>query len=160
MASSQQYVTEIKDLIKAYGLEVVAKLLDKTGRGVQYWISDTDPKTPGPNTIRTIHELHVKHVSGINLVQEPTGDYKDKYIASLERENARLQRDLDLSLGELRHNSLLTRAMLETTQELLFEVLAGKNKKLYAEIADSASIRNGEKYQRLKEEGNFPFVGK
>lgn len=86
--------------------------------------------------------------------------YKDKYIQSLERENARLQKDLDLSLSEARHNALLTRAIAETTQELLIEFLAGKNKKAYEVLADSASIKNGEKYKRMKEEGNFAHVGK
>jgi transcriptional regulator with XRE-family HTH domain len=75
-------------------------------------------------------------------------------------EKAELKRLLDLSLGELRHNILLTRAISETTQEMIAAFQAGKNKKMYAEILDNASIANVEKYKKLKEEGNFSYVGK
>lgn len=104
----------------------------------------------------------VKNVSRETEVSDPGSQYgyKDKYIQSLERENARLQKDLDLSLGELRHNILLSRAIGETNQQLLIEVLAKQRRKEFDFVALEVNKVNGENYKKMKEEGNFAYVGK
>lgn len=153
----------VETLIKAYGLETTARLLDRSPRGVQYWLME-NPKKPQKDIVIKVRELFMKHTNGENLLRlfevESNAEFKEKYIQSLEKEVARLQKNLDLSLGELRHNVLLTRAVAETTQEMVSEFQAGKNKKLLEQILDNASIRNVEKYKKLKEEGNFGYVGK
>lgn len=83
-----------------------------------------------------------------------------KLLASMEREISRLQKDLDLSLGEMRHNILMTRAMQMTTQDLLVELLAKQSKKDPGLVGADVGIKNGENYLKLKEEGNFAYVGK
>jgi DNA-binding transcriptional regulator YiaG len=104
---------------------------------------------------------HLKHNPTLPAqIEQSQADLKDKLIRSLETEIERLQKDLELSLGELRHNALLTRAIAETNQELLIEILGGKNKKALDELAYRASTRNGEKYEKMKGEGNFAYVGK
>jgi len=106
---------------------------------------------------------------GTSRVNEDQADYawKDKYIAviekekeRLEKENERLENNLELSLGELRHNILLSRAIAETTQELIVEYLEKGNKKKIVELIDTVGTKNLERYQKLKEEGNFAYVGK
>lgn len=156
------YIDAVKELSKAYGASIVAKLLDTTERGMQYWTASEESKVPREITQRKIHELFLKHQNGEDLSALKSDDpnYKDKYIEALEREKERLRNDLSISLGELRHNILLTRAIAETNQELLVEILSGKNKKLSEQIADNASIKNGERYKRMKEEGSFAYLGK
>jgi hypothetical protein len=95
---------------------------------------------------------YVQNVPRENISESSIHDYRDELISSLKRENARLQKDLDLSLGELRHNILLTRAMSETTQEMLVEYQAGKNRKRFEELIDTVSTKNVERYKTLKEE--------
>jgi|GEM_PF-2658034 len=155
---------KVQELISVYGLSPIAKVLGVTDRGVKYWLQE-NPKKPSAATMARINELFQNHKKGINIFDRPTEadsvfDYKEKYIAALERENARLQRDLDLSLGELRHNVLLQRAVAETTQELLVEVLAKQRKMTQEELSYTVSTMNVEKYQTLKEEGNFGVAGK
>lgn len=78
---------------------------------------------------------------------------KDELIAALKRENSRLQKDLDFSLGALRHNALLARAVAETNQDLLIELLAKQRKQDFDSIAVEVGKENHEKYEKLKEEG-------
>lgn len=103
----------------------------------------------------------LKELKSFDFVESPQkNDINAKYMESLERENKRLQRDLDLSLGELRHNALLARAVAETNQELLVEMVAHHRKQKYESVALQVRTANGEKYQTMKEEGNFPYAGK
>lgn len=120
---------------------------------------------PSESFLKRFYDKFPKSIPKVSreTVNEAPADYmstKDDLIAALKRENARLQKDLDLSLGELRHNVLLTRAMSETTQELLIELLVKQNKKSWDDLAADVGIKNGEKYVKLKEEGNFSYVGK
>lgn len=116
-----------------------------------------------------------RFVSGVNVYdnvsreitamepEAPYGDIKDKLIASLEREVVRLKSDLDLSLGEMRHNILMNRAMQGVTQDLVIEVLAKQNKLSEEQLKDfraAVGIKNGESYLKLKEEGKFAYAGK
>jgi transcriptional regulator with XRE-family HTH domain len=121
----------------------------------------------GTNLYDLIYEQNVPHETMAEEEELEITGYREKYIESLkrerdalERENKRLQKDLDLSLGELRHNILLARAVSETTQELVVEYLEKGNKKKIVELIDTVGIKNLERYQKLKEEGNFPYVGK
>lgn len=154
------YIVEIKELIKVYGIDDLAAILGKTPRGIQYWIAETDPKVPTPTTQRTIHELFVKHQAGENIKGLIEPDYKDKLIASQEREIKRLQKDLDLSLGELRHNILLARAMASTNQSLLIEILAKQKRVDLSVIVADANRLFDVFYKSMKEEGSFSYVGK
>lgn len=139
---------------------VLAGLLDVSERAIQRWVADVSI-TPRKETLRQLGELFVSHESGINIAMSAKeGDFRGKYIESLERENKRLQHDLDISLGELRHNSLLARAVSETNQELLVELIAGLRKQKYETVALQVRTANGEKYQRMKEEGRFADAGK
>jgi hypothetical protein len=91
---------------------------------------------------------------------DPPYGFKDKYILSLERENERLRRDLELSLGEMRHSILLTRAIAETNQDFLIELLAKQRKVSLDVVGEESNRLNFERYMKLKEEGNFPYAGK
>lgn len=66
----------------------------------------------------------------------------------------------NINLSELRHNILLGRAMRETTQELLIELLTKQRKKTRKEIVAQVGTKNGEKYQRLKEGNNVVYLDK
>lgn len=167
----EQHITEVKELIDKYGLLPVASALETTERGVSYWIADKDRKTPRKETVQKIHELFLSHKAGHGLgsngLKDASEIFRNKYIESLQRErdvlqreNERLQRDLDLSLGELRHNILLARAIGEVTQELLVDYLEKSDRKKYAELIDNVSTKNFETYQKLKAEGSFAYVGK
>lgn len=83
----------------------------------------------------------------------PDLDYREKYIESLERENKRLQKDLGISLGELRHRALLALAIAETNQQLLIELLAKQRKVEQQTLAVEVGKENGVKYQKIKATG-------
>lgn len=126
---------------------------------------DSDPSDTGD--IKKVEDYfgvslnEIKSIKSFDFVEFPRGKaLESKHIELLERENKRLQRDLDISLGELRHNSLLARAVSETNQELLVELIAGLRKQKYETVALQVRTANGEKYQRMKEEGKFADVGK
>jgi DNA-binding Xre family transcriptional regulator len=90
-------------------------------------------------------------------------DYQQKYIALLEgtvNELREEKKNLQASLSDLKENVLLIRAMQETTQELLAEVLAKQNKKSRQDILGDVGKANGEKYVKLTEEGKFVYAGK
>ena len=162
MRKEDAFIDEIKHLVKAYGANVIADLLDTTERGMQYWTASEERKVPREATQRKIHELFMKHSNGedLTLLKSDNADYKDKYIASIEKENTRLNRDLELSLGELRHNILMTRAMAETNQNLLIELLAKQRKVSVAAVVEDANKLFAVSYKRMKEEGSFAHVGK
>lgn len=126
---------------------------------------DTDPSDTGD--VQKVESYFgvslpgLKSLKNFDFVEFPRGnDMSEKYIKAIERERNRLEKDLDLSLGELRHNVLLSRAIAETNQEMLAELLAKQTKRPLAEELDSASIKSFERYTKLKEEGNFGYVGK
>lgn len=102
----------------------------------------------------------MKHKAGEPLeAQQEGGSEKDKKIIELlERENKRLQKDLDLSLGELRHNILLTRAIASTNQDLLIEILAKQRKVDPDLVFGEANKLFAEYYKKMKEEGKFADV--
>lgn len=158
MSKQQDYIVEANELIKAYGLDTFAQIIERSPRGIQYWFGGK-PKAPGPEMQRKIHELFAKHRSGEDLTDTINPDYKDALIASQQREIVRLKKDLDLSLGELRHNILLSRAIAETNQNMLIELLAKQRSASVEDLAAEVGRENGEKYQRMKEEGNFAYVG-
>jgi transcriptional regulator with XRE-family HTH domain len=127
---------------------------------------DTDPSDSGD--IQRVEDYFGQKLSQLNqiksfdFVETPRGtsDFRDKYIASLERENERIQRDLDVNLSELKDNILLIRAMSETTQELLISILAKQSKKDLDSIAGDVGKANGEKFRKLKEVDKFVYVDK
>lgn len=134
---------------------------------------DTDPNDTGD--IEKVEKYFgvplqgLKDLKFFDFVQTPdkNQDFRDRLISSLEREkkllereNERLNRDLDLSLGEVRHNLLLSRAIAETNQNLLIELLAKQRKVRPDELAVEVGKENGEKYKSMKEEGSFAYVGK
>lgn len=101
--------------------------------------------------------------ASMSTVREPNAfeeRYRSKYEENLERENDLLRKQLDISLGEQRHRSLLTLAIVETLQELVVEFLAGSNRKRFEELIDTSNTKIGEKYQKMKEAGSFPFADK
>lgn len=103
----------------------------------------------------------ITNVSRGTLAEEPETDYmvKNKYIASLERENERLRKDLNISLGGLRHNALLARAVAETNQQLLIELLVKQRKSDQTSVRLEVNRVNGENYKRMKEVDNHDGVG-
>jgi hypothetical protein len=112
----------------------------------------------------------------VSILKEPTAEYKtsprsdlqsstiiklqETLIKTLEHQADVLKQQLDLSLGELRHRALLNLAISETTQNLVIELLAKQRKMTWDEVALEVGKLNGEKYQKLKEEGSFAYVGK
>jgi hypothetical protein len=67
MSKEPRYLLQINELSKAYPVAVLAKLLGKTERAIQYWTAEEDRKTPGPQTQSRINELFTKHKKGENL---------------------------------------------------------------------------------------------
>jgi len=151
MAETPTHILRLKELYDLYKGQEVADAVGVSIRQVQNYLRKDNPAIPSKEVINNIHEAFANHKKGIKL-QPVVADsnYKDKYIASLERENARLQKDLDLSLGEVRHNLLLSRAIAETNQELLIELLAKQRKTSVEEVALEVSKANGERYQKMK----------
>lgn len=149
MAEDERYLIEVKELIDHYGLEEVARLLKLTPRGVQYWTSETEPKKPGPQTRRTIHELHQKHKKGEKLISSNDPDYKDRYIKILEEQVNYLQ-------GQLRHLLILTHAKVATNQQALADLLVKQKIEEGDLVEDRLSKENLQNYQKLKLELNIP----
>lgn len=151
------YLDEIKILVKAYGTGLIAKMLDTTERGMQYWTASEERKVPRAETQRKIHELFVKHQSGDDLTKQISTipDYRDKVIALLEAENLRLKNDLEASLTELKESLLLARAICITNQFFLAEVVAKQRKQDFDLVRSEISKVNSDTVERLKKADRF-----
>lgn len=159
----EPYVVEVKALIDKYGLPRVAALLETTERGVLYWLAEV-PKMPRKETVRTIHELFTKDQEGVDLSVEneskplygANSDYRDKVIALLERENERLRKELEVSLNKIRRGLALARAISETNQGLLVELLAKKNKMTVGDLSVKAGKENDARFQGILKDSMIP----
>lgn len=152
-----------KDMVHSYekgrakpSAEIIVLLAEIVGVTTEEFLKKDIRKSKSENSkaIKSVISDLLKATTGKNTGTD-NDSVKDKYIASLERENNRLQKDLELSLGELRHNILLARAVSETTQDLLIEFLAKQNKQKKEDFAFEVGKANGEKYKTLKEEGSY-----
>lgn len=130
---------------------------------------DVDPSDTGDiakvETYFGIPLWALKDLKTFDFVENPHAvkDFKDKYIASLEKQNKYLEDQLAVSLAELRHSALLNRAISETTQDLVIQFLAAQRKmtqKQQDDFAVEVGKGNLSKYLKLKEEGSFAYVGK
>lgn len=156
------YLIEIKELLANYGIDKIAALLGKTQRAVSYWVADRGAKIPNTKSQNTIHELFMKHRAGepLGTQQNPYSE-KDKKIADLlERENKRLQKDIDINLTDLHESILVTRAMIATNQNFLIELLAKQKKVSIEVVVEDANKQFDEFYKGMQAGGNFADVGK
>lgn len=96
---------------------------------------------------------------GIIPQHSKASSHADDLITLLKDQNAYLKRQLDLSLGEIRHSALHARALAETNQDLLVEMISKQRRQAVEVVSLEVGKANGEKYKRLKKEGSFPDVG-
>lgn len=154
-AEIEAFLKHVDSLGLKFPVAALSKATGYSKGNVSEYLKSADPSE---NFIKAVYKAFPKGSENVPPGTVSSGN-ESKYVALLERENERLRKDLELSLGELRHNILLTRAIAETNQELLVEALSGKNKKVHDDLAYKTSIRNGEKYQKMKGEGKFSDVG-
>jgi len=160
VVSKTNYLTEIKELVAAYGVEKIASLLESTTRGVGYWIAEKGKKVPHRDTQKKIHELFRKHTSGEPLEAHNGHDpnYREKYIESLERENKRLERDLAASLGEMAERQLYALSISQTNQQLLIELLAKQRRVPVPDLSKEVGKENYDRLQKLKAGGRLNYA--
>lgn len=158
MSSNQSVIDQLEKLLEVYGQEFMENALNVSDKSIRNWKKGGNPSK---ETFRLIQEMYKKHEQGTNLALiHAAGDDKELIIKLLQRENERLQRDLQLSLGELRHNILLTRAIVEVNQDCMIEILAKQRKMSISDVALEKNRANYEKFEILKAEGSFSYVGK
>lgn len=156
MKQPDNYLTQLKILVGAYGTGVIAQLLDTTERGMKYWTAE-DPKTPRAETIRKISELYNKHSSGEDLREAYPGNlqaefrafYKDQ-IEFHKEQNKLLQAQVNSLTGQLRHLILITHAKVETNQHALADLLVKQKIEPAELVEDRLSKENLRNYEKLK----------
>lgn len=160
-AVDQSYLSQLRELYSNCSKQEVADALGVTLRQVQNYLKGEKAPTPGQDVQLKIRESFANYKEGQPLIKrQDDGEWKSKYITALERENARLQRDLDINLAELRNDILLQRALSETTQDMLVELLAKQRKAPLDEVAYIVSTMNGERFQALKAGDNASPAGR
>lgn len=150
---------QIRDKRKLEGLSVKALAL-KIGveeDNLYKWEKGTKPSNPEDylkvsKWLENVPRENGKVVAVSDFKAHGSGDqdYREKYIDSLERENKRLQKDLDASLGDLLENALLARSVAETNQDLLIEILSKQRKASVDDISGEVGKANIAKYKILK----------
>lgn len=148
-------------MIDAYGAQVVADTLDVTLRSIQNYVSEVKSTNPHENTARKIHEIYAKHTAGVPIKTEKkdaaTEDYKDKYIALLEKQvhekderiaylMGRLNSDVVELKEHLNLHSVYLKVLYQVTQlhrakteKEPLENIQKQTGKLYAEVLAGAS---------------------
>lgn len=127
--SETAYINEIKALIRAHGLPELARLLDTTERGIQYWIAENGAKKPRPETVRKIHELFTGNVQpeapGLSQSKE---DRIFEELSAIRKSNDRLidqQGDLISTNKKLadRITAIDSDAQLESSRAAILETV-------------------------------------
>ena len=147
------YLIEIKELLTKYGIDKIAALLGKTQRAVSYWVAEGDAKIPNIKSQNTIHELFVKHRAGEPLeAQQSPDSEKDKKIADLlERENKRLQKDIDVNLKKMQDEIRLIRTNGIVIRNMVVELLAKQQKRPVREVAHEKNKEIAELYSKISQ---------
>lgn len=158
MAKDLPHLRHIEVLSNAYGEGILADLLEVTPRAIQTWTA-AKPKTPRPETQRTVRELFERHQAGEDLRKSLGGDFKDKYIQSLERQNKILEDQLSSATGELRHIAVMNFAMLKTMRMNVAQILAKVEKQDLREIAGKIDKETAAFYRSVREKGSLIDLG-
>lgn len=163
MSNPDQYIVEVKELIKSYGLEGFAKVLGLTERGIQYWLTDDNPKKPGPKTRQKIHELFIKHTSGNGIVRPQEAQHGDKTeileimrerVKELKEDKERLWRNLETSLTGLVIGQKSILAHVATILEKDDERDAAGNKRKEQSLKDETGKRIVDKISAVSQMDN------
>lgn len=92
------------------------------------------------------------HVAGIEKEarKAPQDDYKDKYIASLEKQVSLLEDQVNSLSGQIRHMLALALAKVSTNQTSLADLLVKQKIEPAEKVEDRLSRENGENYLKVK----------
>lgn len=91
--------------------------------------------------------------------EEATYAYKDKYIASLEKQVKILENQVSLATGELRHVAVMNFAMLQVMRKTVAQILAGVQKGDILKIAEKIDTETAAYYRTIREKGSLIDVG-
>lgn len=169
-----------KDKIQSYELnraKAPADLIDKLAELIDVtpeYFKERNLEKEKVKPDRLILDRRIDSLRAAVQNRNVLNDYQEKYhtqqkelmdlmrhqIAILQDKSRMTEKTLELSLGELRHNILLARAMAEVNQNLLIELLSKQKKTDPSVVAADASKQFAELYKRMKEEGSFSYVGK
>lgn len=114
MSSQEQAIKEAKELIDLYDLEVFAKAIRRTPRGVQYWFADNSQKKPGPETQKRVHEQFELHKSGKGLAESQEAQKGQKSGAAHNG-----QKENYMAGDDLQNFSYAHRKVVDTNAELV-----------------------------------------
>ena len=173
MANTNDYQKQLKTLLSAYNKSLIAKLLETTERGVDYWISD-NPKIPRAETQRKISELFKRHEIGDRLsepVQEYKTDperidYREKYITSLEERLEETKSRLSEREGvlnslkaDISHVILINHVMLRSLRGSITEIQAKVSGVDPKKLRSRIDIETAEILKGIEKMGNLKDVG-
>lgn len=159
MGKNLPHIEQINTLSTAYGSAGLAELLGITERAMQIWLADHTRK-PRAETLRKLGELFARHQNGENIAMPVDAtDYKDKYIASLEKQNRILEDQLNSATGELRHIAVMNFAMLKVMRKTAAQILAKVEKGDLQKIAEVIDTETAAYYRSVREKGSLIDVG-
>lgn len=160
MSNPEKYISEVKELINSYGLEAFAKVLGKTERGIQYWLTEDNPKKPGPKTQQKIHELFMQHKAGNGLLRQEQPKSGDKSeildimrdrIKELKEDRERLWKNLEFSLAGLHLGQKSILAHVSTILEKDDERDSAGNKRKEQSLKDETGKRIADKISGISQ---------
>lgn len=86
-------------------------------------------------------------------------DFKDRYIASLEKQNKLLEEQVNSATGELRHIAVMNFAMLKVMRKTVAQILAKVEKGDLLEIAGKIDKETATFYRSVRERGSLIDLG-
>lgn len=109
--------------------------------------------------------VYRKFTSKYKLIEEPleaisdTGDFRDKYIKSLEDQLAMAREQLNLATGELRHIAVMNFAMLKGLRGPIAKLLAKAEREDLLVIAGKLDKETASLYRSVRERGSLVDLG-
>lgn len=86
---AETYLDKINELLKVYSTDEIARAIGVSGRSVQNYTTQVNPRVPHKDTLRRIDEIFTKHRAGDPIVEPKSPghgqDFKDRYINQLEK---------------------------------------------------------------------------
>lgn len=166
MNTKSTYLNELQVLYETYKGQEVADAVGVSIRQIQNYLKSANPAIPSKDVVLKIREAFVKHQKGEPIHDTDRIDFKDKYIASLEKQvrfleedNKRLEDQLNSATGELRHIAVMNYAMLKGIRMPVAKILAKVEKGDLRSVVHNIDKETSGFYRSGREKGSLIDAG-
>jgi len=109
MGKEPDYVVQLRILYNTYTGKELEQAIGVTTRSIQNYLKEENRTTPSNDVVSNIREAYAKHANGEPIKKESAplegADYKDKYIALLER-NLKVEQEVSEVRKSLEQSSI------------------------------------------------------